>query len=256
VAKEQGQLLDNLRRHIARLERPGEPSRAPAIPLGVPEIDGALPGGGLARGALHEVAGRGPDVEHGAAAALLTAGVLARVRGPVLWVSEWRDLFAPGLASVGLSPGRVVHVEAGKTVLLAMEEGLRHPGLAGVVVEVSGALGLTASGRLHLAAEASSVTAFALRRSRRFDDPRLSEPTAAATRWRVACLPSPPPVAHAPDTPGLGPPLWRLELVRARGGAAATWIVEACDAQGRLRLAAHMANRPAAQSPEGIRTSP
>ncbi len=254
MARDQEQVLDDLRERIARLERCGEPLRASAIPLGVPEIDSALPGGGLARGALHEVAGRGPDVEHGAAAALLIAGVLARVHGPVLWVSERRDLFAPALAAVGLAPARVVHVEAGKSVLPAMEEGLRHPGLAGVVGEVVGALGLTMSRRLHLAAEASGAVAFALRRSRRFDDPRLSEPTAATTRWRIACLPS-PPLAHAPDTPGLGPPLWRLELVRARGREAATWIVEACDAQGHLRLAAHLADRPAAQGPNGARAS-
>ena len=231
-------LLDELRKRIARLERRGGLSKAAVVAFGVPEIDAVLPGGGLARGALHEIAGRGPDVEHGAAAAWLIAGLLARIRGPVLWVSAQRDLFAPALAAVGLAPGRVVHVEAGRAVLLAMEEGLRHPGLAGVVGEVAGALGLTASRRLQLAAGASGVIAFALRRSRRFDDPRLSEPSAAVTRWRIASLPSPPSLPQAPETPGLGPPRWRLELVRARRGAAASWIVEAGDAQGGLRLAA------------------
>jgi protein ImuA len=137
--------LDDLRGRIARIERRAVPSRAPAIPLGVPGIDGVLPGGGLARGALHEVAGRGPDVAQGAAAALLTAGVLARICGPVFWISKRRYLFAPGLAGVGLSPARVIHVEAGKAVLLAMEECLRQPGLAGVVGEVVGGLSLTAS---------------------------------------------------------------------------------------------------------------
>jgi len=48
-------------------------------------------------------------------------------------------------------------------VLLAMEEGLRHADLAAVVCEMSGRFGLTASRRLQLAAEASGVTAFALR---------------------------------------------------------------------------------------------
>ena len=246
TAREHARLLDDLRARIARLERRDGASRAAVVTFGIKEIDRALPGGGLARGALHEVAGRGPDVEHGAAAALLIAGLLARTRGPVLWVSAQRDLFAPALAGVGLAPARVIHVEAGRAVLLAMEEGLRHPGLAGVVGEVAGPLGLTASRRLQLAAEASGVIAFALRRSRRFDDPRLAEPTAADTRWRVSALPSPPPLAHAPETPGLGPPRWRLELVRARGGAAASWIVEGGDAQGGLRLAADLADGSAA----------
>ena len=68
------------------------------VPFGVPGIDAALPGGGIARGALHEAAGSGPDTEHGATAALLAASVLARAAGPVLWVSTHFDLFAPALA--------------------------------------------------------------------------------------------------------------------------------------------------------------
>ncbi len=52
-------------------------------------------------------------------------------------------------------------------------------GLAGVVGETSARVTLTASRRLQLAAETSGVPAFLLRRSRTFDDPRLSEPNAA-----------------------------------------------------------------------------
>jgi len=233
---------------IARLEG-RETSRTATLTFGISEIDAALPAKGLVRSALHEVAGRGAEVEHGAAAALLIAGLLAHLPGPVLWVTERKDLFAPGLAGAGLNPSRVVQIEAGKSVLSAMEDGLRCPGLAGVVGEISGALTLTASRRLQLAAETSGVIGFALRRSRQFDDPRLAEPSAATTRWRVACLPSPPPLAHAPDTPGLGPAIWQLDLVRARGGTPGTWILEACDAQGHFRLAAHLADRSAAEIP-------
>ena len=106
-------ILDTLRARIARMEHgPARPHRA-ALPLGAP-IDAVLPAGGLIPGALHEVAGAGPDTEHGAAAALFLAGVLARLRGPVLWVLERADLFAPGLAGVGLHPDRLILVEAGK----------------------------------------------------------------------------------------------------------------------------------------------
>ena len=193
---------------------------APPCSLG-PSIDAALPAGGLTLGALHEAAGAGPDTEHGAAAALFVAGILARQPGPVLWVVEHADLFAPGLAGAGLHPDRVIYAEAGKpdAVLQAMEEGLRLPGLAGVVGEVGGRLTLTASRRLQLAAETSGTIAFALRRSRKHDDPALAEPSAAVTSWRLAALPSPPPLPHAPDTPGLGRQRWRLDLVRCRGGA-------------------------------------
>ncbi|WP_236038221.1 ImuA family protein [Belnapia arida] len=123
-------LLEDLREQVARIEhRLLTPGRAAAVRFGLPTLDEALPGGGIARGALHEVAGSGSDTEHGAAAALLTASILARANGPVLWVSAWFDLFAPALAEVGLGPERVLHVEAGRDVLAAMEEGLRHPAL-------------------------------------------------------------------------------------------------------------------------------
>jgi protein ImuA len=257
---DRGALLEDLRAQVARLER-GTAASAGAsavVPFGVPEIDSALPGGGgVARAALHEVAGDGSDAEHGAAAALLVAGLLARARGPVLWVSERFDLFAPALAGVGLAAERVVHVEAGRDVLLAMEEGLRHRGLRGVVGEVSGRFGLTASRRLQLAAESSGAIAVVLRRARRTGGLDPGEPTAAVTRWRVTCLPSPPPLPHAPETPGLGRARWRLDLLRVRGGEPRSWIVEACDAQGRLRLAADLADGPAgaAAAPGRIRAS-
>ena len=246
--------LRALKSELARLERRApEGQRWGVIPLGLAPVDAALPGGGLARGALHEAWGAGPQAEHATAAALLAGRLLARLPGEVLWVLEQRDLYPPGLVPAGLSPDRVVYVHARKpaTVLLVMEEGLQHGGaggLAGVVGEFSGTLGLTASRRLQLAAGHSGVTAFLLRRSRRFDDPALRQPSAAATRWRIAALPSPPPLPHAPDTPGLGPALWRLDLVRCRGGEPHSWIVEAFDATGRCRLVTDLGDRPAAEA--------
>ena len=241
--------LAALKASIARI---GQPAKATGgtLPFGVPAIDAHLPGGGLSLGALHELAGGGPDVEHGAAAALLVAGILARRPGPVLWVLERPDLFFPALDATGLQADRVIYADAGKpaAVLQGMEEGLRHHGLAGVVGELSGRLTLTASRRLQLAAESSGTLCFALRRSRRHDDPSLLEPTAAVTRWRVAALPSLPVLAHAPQTPGLARPRWRLDLLRCRGGEPASWIVEATDATGHLDLPADLANRPAAAS--------
>jgi protein ImuA len=129
-----------------------------------------------------------------------------------------------------------------------MEEGLAHPGLAAVVGEFSGKLSLVASRRLQLGAEKSGVMAALLRRSRMFDDPELAAPSAAVTRWRIAALPSAPPLPHAPSVPGLGAALWRLELTHRRGGEPGSWIVEACDATGRLTLVAGVADGSAAQA--------
>jgi protein ImuA len=235
--------LSRLRDQIARIERGDKARTRETVPFGIQAIDGALPAGGLAQGALHDVAGAGPDTEHGAAAALFLAGVLARTEGSVLWVQgKPPDLFAPGLACAGLSPGRLLFADAGADVLAAMEEGLAHPGLAAVVGELDGRLSLAASRRLQLAAEQSGVLAALLRRSRIFNDPTLAQPSAAVTSWRIAALPSAPPLSHAPSVPGLGAARWRLELTRNKGGEPASWIVEACDATGRLTLVAGVAH--------------
>ncbi len=245
----QADTLAALRRYVAGLERRGT-TRADAahLPFGDAAVDGVLPGGGLQLGALHEVAGAGPDIEHGASAASFVAGVLARLSGPVLWVLERSDLFAPGLAMAGLHPDRVVYVAAGQpaAVLTVMEEGLRERGMAAVVGEVGGRMSLTATRRLQLAAEGSGAIAFALRRSRRHDDPALDEPSAAVTRWRVHVRPSGPALPHAPGVPGLARARWQLDLMRCRGGQAGSWMAEACDAQGRLGVVADLEHRQAA----------
>jgi protein ImuA len=236
--------IAHLRERIARIERVhprGSTERS--IPMDIAAMDQVLPTGGIRLGALHEAASAGPDTEHAAAATLFIAGILARLDGPILWVLRQADLFAPGLAGVGLDPSRIVFAEAGKQVLPVMEEGLRHSGLAAVVAEHSGRLSLVASRRLQLAAEQSGILAILIRRSQSFDDPALNEPTAAATRWRIAALPSPPALPHAPDTPGLGRARWRLNLTRCRGGEPGSWIVEACNATGRLGLVPDTADR-------------
>ncbi len=239
--------VETLRAQIAAAERTGRATPEPAVlPFGIAALDAQLPGGGLRLGAVHELQAAGPDTETGAAPALFAAGLLARRPGTVLWIGRAGEVFAPGLLQAGLDPRRVVFVDAGRATLLAMEEALRVPDVAGVVCEPEGRLDLVTSRRLQLAAEASDVLGLLVRRSRRLDDPALRQPSAAMTRWRVAALPSPPALAHAPEVQGLHRPVWRLELLRCRGGEGGSWIVEGCDAQGRLALAAVLADRPAA----------
>ncbi len=45
---------------------------------------------------------------------------------------------------------------------------------------------------------------------------------------------------------GLGPPRWRIELLRVRGGVPGSWDVEIVDATGHVHLSAGLADRPAA----------
>ena len=64
---------------------------------------------GLREGALHDVIEGGPAGEFSGSATLFTAGIAARLRGPVLWCLNRRDLFAPGLVNAGLHPDRVIY---------------------------------------------------------------------------------------------------------------------------------------------------
>jgi protein ImuA len=266
-------LLPELRERVRRIER--SPAMAHGVlPFGVAAIDRALPGGGLARGALHEILGAGGDEEDGALAAAFAAQILGRLTRPptspsrsltrpgpslsplgggegrgevgvVLWCLPRPDLYGPGLAAHGLDPGRVVMVRASRDaeILWAMEEGLRAPGIAAVVGEV-GSLPMVASRRLQLAAERSGITAFLLRRWRdgRQAARERALPNTAVTRWRIAALPSRPSL----DEPGVGNPRWRVELLRCRGGEPAYWEMEVPDATDHVSLAAALADRPAA----------
>lgn len=249
--------IHELRATIARLERGtrGKPRAdgGTTLAFGVEEIDAHLPHEGLAPG-LHEIAGRGRDLQAATTPALLAGSLFAhgpRGKAPVLWVVERRDLFMPGLTATGLAANRVLMVEAGRDVLAVAEEAARTPGLAGVVFEWGGRLGLTASRRLQLAAEEGGVPVIAIRRPHVACVPGtvspVDAPNAALTRWRIATLPSRPvdPIDTGPFTLTMGRALWRLELVRARGAEPASWIVEAFDETGRLALPAVPADRAA-----------
>ncbi len=233
--------LEALKQRIQKLD--GSRRAAGVLPFGLAPMDDRLPGGGLALGALHDIAGFGRGAVDGAASALFAAGIAARTRGQVLWCVTRSDLFAPGLAQAGLSADRVIYVEAGdeKTVLACCEEALRHGGLGAVVGEVS-YLSMIASRRLQLAAEEGKALALTVRRwPRERDAAQFGLPTVATTRWRVSPLPSSPlPVA------GIGRAQWRLELLRCKGGNPAEFQVEACDDTACLALPAALADRPAA----------
>ena len=243
--------LDDLRARIARIGPVGQRATG-VLPFGVPDIDRRFPEGGLPLSGLHEVAGGGPGTLHAAAAALFVAGVMARSAGHVIWCLTRPDLFAPALAQAGLDADRVIYVEAEReaALLTCFEDSLRHGGLGGVVAEVA-KLSMVASRRLQLAAEASGTPGFALRRWRwHADATDFGHPTAALTRWRISALPSTPL-----EGAGIGRARWLVELIRQRNGGSADFIVEACDATGRLGLSSNMAGRPAVATPRDKQAS-
>lgn len=209
-------VLERLRARLARLEALDRGGGA-TVALGLPGIDGVLPGGGLARGCLHELCGAPAHAAALGFAAVLLGRLMAD-GGHVVWIGPRDELFGPGLAELGLAPERLIVVRARpqKARLWALEEALRSPGLAAALAEVD-RLSLTQSRRLQLAAEAKGVTALLLR-------PLHAgvTPSAAVTRWRIAAAPS--------ETTGgprraSGVAHWQISLFRCRGGRTGSWRI-------------------------------
>jgi protein ImuA len=240
-----------LRAEVRAIETSSVSDGLEPLPFGIRGMDERLAGGGLPAAALHEVTGASPAPCDDAAATLFIAGIAARCPGTILWAVKRRDLFAPGLALVGLGPERLLYAECGRDedVLAVMEEGLRHGGLGAVTGEISRAA-MASTRRLQLAAEESGMMALMLRQWRRSGGDPLATPSAAATRWRIGCAPSTPlPVE------GIGRARWRLILARQRGGEPCEWIMESPDAEGRLALPALPQHRPAARLGEELQAA-
>ncbi|MAB14602.1 hypothetical protein [Parvibaculum sp.] len=235
-------LIADLKARIAACEAGGrhEAVQRGAISLGNEALDAGLPGGGLKRGALHEVSA-GEYRDMGAATGFLAA-LAARCQqaghdAPLLWCQmaappfDMGPLYAPGLAGFGLDPARLILASPAKPVelLWVMEEALRAGVLSGVVGEIDGrsaAFDLTATRRLQLAAEETGTPVLLFTGHRQEGEGGAS---AATTRWAVG--PAPGRVEADRDFfgngfPGLvGDPVWQVRLRKARGGVPASWLL-------------------------------
>lgn len=222
--------LEALRERVLRLERGSSPVSGlgadARFAIGSPAIDAAL-GGGLARGALHEVFAEGMAHEPAAAAFAIVLALRASGSKPIVWVRqdfvglEMGEIYAPGLVELGLSPDRLIMVRArdGPSVLRAGEEAARCPPLGAVLIEPWGnpkTLDLVATRRLALAAARSNLPVLMVRAG------GAPTPSAAASRWSVRSAPSRQMEADAP-----GHPCFIADLLRDRAGAAGRgWTVE------------------------------
>ena len=242
--------LAAMRAQIAALEAGGR-SRSGVLPFGAPAVDSCLPGGGLPLGRWHEILGQGMEVETSAAPAAFAALMAAPLahRGEAVWVLRRDDLSAPGLAGLGFPPDRLIQVCARDEAeaLAVMEDALATLGVTAVFAEVE-AVGLTAGHRLQLACEKLGATGFVIRRRPYGGQARReASGSAAATRWTVLPAPSETPAGEF----GLGPPRYRVELERCRGGRTGSWLFEAAgayslearDGTHPLRLVANVGDR-------------
>jgi protein ImuA len=225
-------MIEQLRQCLRALEKPaGLEDAAGALPFGINAIDAIL-GGGLPRGALHEIAAS--SEVHVAAATGFTLALTAREHACVCWVSadmtlaESGSLYGGGLEPFGFAPERLLGVTAARQrdLLWAMEEALRCRAIRAVIGEWRhAAIDPVAVRRLSLAAADSGALAFMLRTA-----PAVDAST-AATRWIVGAAPS----AATPHGPGA--PRFAAHLTRNRRGPLGSWILEWSDSDERFSLA-------------------
>jgi protein ImuA len=234
------EIVDELRRLLIQQ---GVAAEARPLPFGLPAIDGHLPQGGLAGGALHEVV---PEARGDIPAAFgFMAAMLSRIRpgAPLFLVTSPCGLatfgrpYGHGLNALGLDPARVILVAAPNATqaLWAMEEALRSA-VPAAVAGMIGKLDFRASQRLHIAAGETGRLLLLLR------PPGMA--SVAVTRWRVA------PAAALRDRFGLiARWRWQLKLERCRNGRPGQWIVEFDHATHRFSLAAALADPTLSRSP-------
>jgi protein ImuA len=130
---------------------------------------------------------------------------------------EGGRLYPPGLQAMGLDPDRLgfARVRTGMEALRVVDEALRSGAVAAVVADMGEEprLDLSVSRRFNLAAARTGSRAFLAVRD-------LVATSAALTRWRVEPRPS------AGVRGRLGPPAFRLSLLRNRLGPTGEWTVE------------------------------
>ncbi|MDP2294139.1 MAG: DNA repair protein [Pseudolabrys sp.] len=235
-------MLAELRQRLQALQKPsGIEDDHGVLPLGVGAVDAAL-GGGLARGALHEIAA--PGEAHLAAAtgfALGLAGLSSAASGKsTLWIAEDMALiesgapYGPGLAQFGLAPERLLTVAVAhrRDLLWAMEEALRCRAVTAAIGEMRhGDVDAVALRRLSLAATANGALALLLR-ARPADDA-----STAATRWIVGAAPAAFSYGGAGKNDEPGAPRFAAQLIRNRRGPAGSWILQWSDSDERFTLA-------------------
>jgi protein ImuA len=234
--------LASLREAIARIERKQSDRPGDLLSLGVPQIQDHLPRGGLGAGVLHEVmaaAYSDRPSAFGFACALMASALRARP-GPAMLVMTTRALsdrgrpYARGLGQLGIDLQRLVLIEArnDKDAHWALEETLRSQARPAIVLgAVSGALDLTVSRRLNLAAAAHGTPLVVVRSS------NAAGTTAAATRWRVSST-----SGTADRFGALGKNTWHARLERCRNGRAGEWLIEWTDVSHCFRLAQSLAD--------------
>jgi protein ImuA len=243
--------LAALRQAVEKIERGGHDTAAATLPLGVAEIDRFLPGGGLASGALHEVAAAQHGAKPAAFGFVMALAALAQGarRGPTVLVLSRRackDFGSPyghGLQRLGLDPARLIIVETrgDKDALWAIEETVKSKAALAMVVALLGSdrdlsRHLTESRRMSLAAAATGTPLVLV------SSPAGTQASAAVTRWRISAAAAAERRLGSDTTQPFARSRWSVALERCRNGCTGQWLIEWDHVAHRFHLAQGLAD--------------
>ncbi len=243
--------LAALRQAVEKIERGEHGAAAARLPLGVAEIDCFLPGGGLAMGAVHEVAAAQHGAKPAAFGFALALAALAQGarRGPALLILSRRSLkdfgapYGHGLQKLGLDPRRLIVVEArsDKDALWAIEETVKSKAALAMVVAALGSdrdrtRHLTESRRLSLAAAASGTPLVLISSS------AATQASAAVTRWRIGTRAAVKGRRGSEEQQPFARSRWSVALERCRNGRTGQWLIEWDHVAHRFHLAQGLAD--------------
>ena len=212
-------IISRLKREILPLEGLRAMRPESAMGLGLEFMSEAFPEGQFPLGAVHELISEGKE------AASSTAGFTSRILsglmkngGATVWIGKSPILFPPALKAFGIPPDKVIFIDLKKEkdILWAMEEALKCASLSAVIGEIP-ELSFTHSRRFQLAVEQSKTTGFILR-----NNPKTQTPNSCVARWKIKPLPS----QTEDGLPGIGYPIWQVELQKIRNGKPGSWIFE------------------------------
>ena len=211
----------------ALLVRTHNPRRARSFTTGLAALDGLLPGGGFACGAVHEILSAPSAGVPLVFAALLARSAINVVGGVVAWLDPRRETYPPALADLGVPLERSYMLRGRKVAdqVWSVVECCRSEGVGAVVADLP-RLSKVEARRLQLAAERGGGIGLLLR-------PFGSAHYAAATRWVVR------PTRGSPESRQ-----WEVELVHGHGGRIGERVViEVCRETNHVRAVEKLADR-------------
>lgn len=222
------EIIRNLQKEVLSLQQGKSLHCGQRYSSGLEVIEMVFPNRTFPLGAVHEF------ISHTQECATATNGFISGVLshlmqkgGVCLWVGTKRTIFPPSLVTFGVVPERIIFIDVAKPkeVLWAIEEGLKCEAIMAVIGELQ-ELSFTESRRLQLAVEESRVTGFIHR-----NKPRSENTVACVTRWKISSVRSNTELGM----PGMGSPMWNVQLVKVRNGKPGTWQMEWASGGFQLR---------------------